>query len=84
MIKINRIEEPIIEILIGDTQIGLCYNETEFLDLLVQIKENKVNYFSCRIFGIENSEKYRITSSGRTKLNPYEHKNNLLSKLVGF
>jgi hypothetical protein len=83
-IKIKKIEEPIIEILYNGHEIGLCHNETEFLDLLVQIKENKSNLFSCRIYGIEDNPIYPISSSGRVKHDFYKNKNCLLRKLVDF
>ena len=64
---------------------GVVTNEAEYLRILVQIKEQKLEGYFLK--DIESGHRYSITSGGRTHVkgfNPYPEIDRLMKALMGF
>lgn len=84
----KRITQPTVAIYNPDGDIiGICVNELEFLDILVQVKRNNLEGYSVSLYPIDEKGKIPIDKSGRCRihrLGVYTEHSEYLRDLMGF
>ena len=65
----KRITQPTVAVYDPDgIIIGICVNELEFLDILVQVKRNNLEGYRVSLYPIDEKGKILIDKSGRCKI----------------
>lgn len=88
MIEIQRQEYPRVEIFDPENNsIGICENEWEFVNVLLQIFREQAEGYTYSIVNESNeiiSETKSISKTGRIKGSPYTKLDTYLREMMGF
>lgn len=85
----KRITQPTVAIYDPNGElIGLCVNEIEFLDILSQIKDLKLEGYSVSMYPENEKGRVPINKYGRCRISKelgiYNEHSELLRKIMGF